>query len=155
MREVDRIADQLRRAMSGPAWHGPSLTELLADVGAETAAARPLEGRHTIWELVLHITAWRNVVRDRLAGHALDNPREGDWPAVPAPSAAAWQHALSTLRESADRLIRAVEALDDAELDRELPPSRDTIYGNLHGVVQHDLYHGGQIGLLKLVLAPR
>ncbi len=152
MKEVDRIADQLRRAMSGPAWHGPSLTELLADVTAEAAAARPLAGRHTIWELVLHLTAWHNVVRDRLAGQPLDDPREGDWPAPPAPSTAAWQHTLSGLRESADRLVRAIRALDDAELDRDLPPSGDTIYGNLHGAVQHDLYHGGQIALLKKVL---
>ena len=67
MREVDRIADQLKRAYAGPAWHGPSLSELLKEVDAQRAAAHPLPGTHSIWELVLHIAAWDTAVSRRLA----------------------------------------------------------------------------------------
>ena len=57
MTEAIRLADQIRRAFEGSAWHGDSLLELLADVTAKTAAARPIKDAHSIWELLLHIAA--------------------------------------------------------------------------------------------------
>src|SRR5688500_993915 len=70
MREAERIADQFRRAHEGEAWHGPSLKELLGDVTAEEAAARPVAGAHSILELVQPSAAWERVARRRLAGDA-------------------------------------------------------------------------------------
>ncbi|HTS08685.1 MAG TPA: DinB family protein, partial [Candidatus Eisenbacteria bacterium] len=66
--EATRIADQLRRAFDGSAWHGPALLEILADVDAAAAAARPIANVHSIWELVLHIAAWDGAGLRRLAG---------------------------------------------------------------------------------------
>jgi uncharacterized damage-inducible protein DinB len=66
--EAARIADQLRRAFDGSAWHGPALLELLEDVNAATAAAKPLAKVHSIWELVLHIAVWDGVALRRLSG---------------------------------------------------------------------------------------
>ena len=60
MLEASRVADQLRRAFSGDAWHGSPLSKLVSDVSADQAFARPLQSAHTIWELVLHIDAWVN-----------------------------------------------------------------------------------------------
>lgn len=62
------IADQLRRAFEGDAWHGPALLELLQDVDSTTAAAKPLRNVHSIWELVLHIAVWDGAASRRLAG---------------------------------------------------------------------------------------
>lgn len=89
MSEVKRIGDQLRRSHEGIAWHGPSLLELLNGVTADQASRRPVPAAHTIWELVLHITACKEVVTRRLTGETVpDLPPEEDFPAV---SFGAWQ----------------------------------------------------------------
>ena len=81
--EVERIRDQFRRAFDGEAWHGPSVLQLLNGITAEQAAAHPIPGAHSIWELVLHVAAWRGAVAARLGGKSPDLPDVGDWPAVP------------------------------------------------------------------------
>ena len=104
MREHERIADQLRRSVEGDAWYGPSLREALDGVTAERAAARPIAGGHTIWELALHISAWADVVRRRLEGEKIAEPDEGDFPAVKDTSEQAWQQTVAGLE---DRLAPA------------------------------------------------
>jgi uncharacterized damage-inducible protein DinB len=84
MSEIEKVVEQLRRAFEGNAWHGPAMREILADVTAPGAAAKPLAEAHSIWDIVLHMTVWEDVVRRRL-----------------------------------------------------------------HGIIQHDLYHAGQIAVLK------
>ncbi|MFQ5696228.1 MAG: DinB family protein [Terriglobia bacterium] len=152
MSEVERIADQLRRAYEGPAWHGPALREILAGVTAEQAARRPISGAHTIWELVLHIAAWESIARRRLSGEVItDVPDEQDWPPVRDTSEAAWKKALDDLERGHQQLRQAVAALTDARLGQKAPGKQQdwSIYATVHGVVQHNLYHAGQIALLK------
>jgi len=149
MREVERIADQLKRAYAGPAWHGSSLTELLNGVDAARAAAHPLPGAHSVWEIVLHIAAWDTAVRQRLARDRAEIYKtELDWPHVADTSEAAWQQALATLARAHDELLAAINTLDDARLDEPILEGMPSTYVTLHGVVQHDLYHAGQIALL-------
>jgi uncharacterized damage-inducible protein DinB len=148
--EAIRIADQLARAYEGEAWHGDPLTKILDGVTAERAAARPVPGAHSIWELVLHITAWLDVARRRLAGEAVELTPAEDWRAAPpAPDERAWRAALDALRAAERALHEAAAAADDARLDEITPGRRYTNYVLLHGVVQHTLYHAGQIALLK------
>ena len=147
--EVARIADQLRRSFEGGAWHGPAIEELLKGVTAAQAAAKPLSGAHSIWELVLHLWSWTGVEIERLAGKPLEEPEAGDWPAVTDTSEAAWREALRRLEAAHRKLLAAVERLPESRLD-EMAPGRDhTIYFMLHGQVQHTLYHAGQIAVLK------
>lgn len=149
MSEVQRIEDQLRRAYEGDAWHGPALRELLADVNAERAAARPLANAHSIWEIVLHVAAWDGAVRRRVEGEKVDEPPEGDWPAVTDTGEAAWQEARARLERNHRALRAAVARLSDAELYEKVGGGGSSRYGTLHGVIQHQLYHAGQIALLK------
>jgi uncharacterized damage-inducible protein DinB len=154
MSERKRLLDMLRRLHSGDAWHGPSVRESLAGVDRHLAAARPTRGAHTIWELVLHIAAWRDEVRERIGGKRPGAPTQGDWQEVTDTSEAAWKAALAALDTSYDALSRAVGELSDADLDRPLgtdsnPSGGSTVGLTLHGVVQHDAYHAGQISLLK------
>jgi uncharacterized damage-inducible protein DinB len=153
MREAERIAKQLKRAHEGHAWHGPSLRELLGGVTAAQAAARPVEGAHSIWELVLHVEAWERVALRRLGGDPAQifNTAE-DWSGVDAGDEDAWRDALRRLGETSAALREAVRRLEDAQLDEPVYPQMSTRYVTLHGVVQHTLYHAGQIALLKKAL---
>jgi uncharacterized damage-inducible protein DinB len=149
MTEVERLLDQLQRAYEGEAWHGPSLKQILADVTAARAARRPLASAHTIWELVLHISAWESAVATRLGGRYVDEPDEGDFPAVNDTSDAAWQATLDSLDATHHRLRDAVRAFDPERLYERLAEGKQTAYFAISGVIQHTLYHAGQIVLLK------
>jgi len=149
MSEIRRIASQLKRAYQGQAWHGPSLKELLAGVTAEQAARHPLADAHSIWELVLHISAWESAALRRLAGVYIEAPDEGDWPLVEDTSETAWQNTLAHLEHRHLELRGALRRLGDEELDKPLAEGKESAYFLLHGVIQHTLYHAGQIALLK------
>jgi uncharacterized damage-inducible protein DinB len=149
MDEIKRIDDQLRRAFEGHAWHGPSLHELLADVTAEQATARSVSGGHSIWEIALHIAAWHEGVRRRVEGERVELSPEEDWPPVASTSEAAWQDALAVLERTHTDLRRTVSRLADARLQEMVAGKDHSVYVMLHGLIQHDLYHAGQIALLK------
>ena len=159
MSEVDRLVDELRREHAGDPWHGSSVTDILKGVTAPQAAARIVPHVHTVWQLVLHMTAWKNEVRRRLSGAPPAEPEEGDWPEVGATTPERWREALQRMDEAHTALIAAVSELSEANL---LEPSNDTRdraagtglsnYVLLHGLVQHDAYHAGQIAMLVKVV---
>lgn len=150
MSEIKRINDQLKRAFRGKAWHGPSVMEVLDNVTAERAAAHPIGGAHSIWELVLHIRAWERVAMRRIEEWApFDVSDEEDWPPVKETTDHAWKNALNALTLNHDALREVVARLDEGRLSDIVPGTEYSIYFLLHGVIQHDLYHAGQIALLK------
>jgi uncharacterized damage-inducible protein DinB len=152
--EASRIADQLHRAFSGDAWHGDSVCEILDGVTPAKAAARPIKTAHTIWELVLHIAAWDGAVLRRLGGAAVELSDAENFPAVTDASEAAWRKTLAEVRRVHQELVKTVAALPDSRLDQIVPGKEGahyTFYYMLHGVVQHELYHAGQIALLKKI----
>lgn len=147
--EPARIADQLRRAFDGNAWHGPALLELLADIGAATAAAKPLADAHSIWELVSHIAAWDRAALVRLSGEKCQPTGVANFPPVANPTRAAWRKAVAEMTRTHRALVQTVAALPDARLRDRVPGKRYDFYHMLHGVAQHELYHAGQIAILK------
>ena len=152
MSEATRIADQLTRAFAGEAWHGDSLFEILEGVTAKQAAARPIKNAHSIWELVLHIAAWDNAVLRRFGGVAVELSDAQNFPPVTDASETAWRKALAEVRRVHEELVEAVSVLPDSQLDEMVPGKEGahyTFYYMLHGVAQHELYHAGQIALLK------
>jgi len=151
-KEIERIVDQMDRAFSGDAWHGPSLMSLLEGVSAEDAAKRPIAQAHSIWELVNHIGAWNKIVERRLRDEIVTVTPEMDWPFVPLASDITWKRALDALKESRAQLRRTVEQMQDEQLDENPSSLPDSRYVILHGLVQHDLYHAGQIAVLKKAL---
>jgi uncharacterized damage-inducible protein DinB len=156
MSETKRIADQLRRAFHGEAWHGPAVLELLKDVTAKQAAARPLAAAHSIWELALHIGAWEHVAQRWLAGEIAELPHlagDDDWPPVRDTSAAAWKQTVESLAAEHDRLVQFAGLLDDLRLREKVAGREYTVYFLLHGLAQHCLYHAGQIAMLKKAVA--
>ncbi len=149
MSEVENLLDELKRIQEGDAWHGLALRQILAGVTAEKAAGRPADGSHNIWELVLHISAWEEVFCDRLDGHQKNEPAEGDFPPMHQASEEAWKQVQADLEKAHERIIRAVSALTDADLNKTVVGKDHTIGFMLHGLVRHHVYHAGQIGLLK------
>jgi uncharacterized damage-inducible protein DinB len=150
MTEIERIADQLRRAHEGEAWHGPALNEILKGVTAEAAARRPITSAHSIWEIVLHVAVWESVVRRRLSGEVIGElPPQQDWPAVGETSEAAWKQARTALDHAHAELQKALARLTDRQLVEAVPGPGYSVYYMIHGAVQHALYHAGQIALLK------
>jgi uncharacterized damage-inducible protein DinB len=152
MSQAVDLADQIRRAFDGEAWHGDSVLELLADVDAKLAAVRPIKNAHTIWELVLHIATWDDVVFRRMGGTAYMPSDEQNFPTVEDASEAAWKKAIEHLKHTHARLIEAVAAFPDSRLQDKVPgkePAYYNFYYMLSGITQHELYHAGQIALLK------
>jgi uncharacterized damage-inducible protein DinB len=159
MNEASRLVDQFKRAHDGDPWHGSPVKDILAGVTAAQAATAPPNGAHSIWALVLHLTAWRNEVALRVAGKPAGEPAAGDYPPVGEPTESRWQAALAALDASHEHLATVVRGMSDEQLwaatrDPRNPPLNigDTCYEVLHGIVQHDAYHAGQIAILKRTL---
>jgi uncharacterized damage-inducible protein DinB len=157
MSEIERIRDQFQRAFAGEAWHGPAVLSLLEGVTAEQAAAHPIPGAHSIWELTLHIAAWEDACRRRLEGDPARLTDDENFPPVADKSAVAWENTKRRLTEVHRRLLDALTTVDDSRLDQPIIPSAETsfstVYVTLHGGVQHSLYHAGQIAMLKKAIA--
>ncbi len=147
--ETKRLASQLRRSYEGQAWHGPSLQELLKDVTPEQASAKPIPGAHSIFELVLHITAWAREALAVVEGKKYETLKgEADWPSVDG----TWQAALDDLGSVTKGLVAAVREMPDEKLNEPAGGAEYNFYFLLHGLTQHNLYHAGQIAILKRAL---
>jgi uncharacterized damage-inducible protein DinB len=152
MSHCRELADQIRRAFEGEAWHGDSLNELLRDLSAKTASAHPVPGAHSIWELVLHITAWDDAVVRRAQGSAVNLSDSENFPPVTDSGLDAWRAAQNQARKIHEQLVEVVATFPDSRLQEQVPGKTEsyyTFYYMFSGIVQHELYHAGQIALLK------
>jgi uncharacterized damage-inducible protein DinB len=150
MKETERICKQMEQAVYGAAWHGACLVEVLEGVTAPMAAARPVDGLHSIWELLAHLSATQQIILDRIASGA-DSGEE--WPGVPPVTDAAWQQAIANFKDLEGRLRRAIAEFPDDRLPLVLKEGGTSAYNNFHGNVQHLAYHIGQIAMLKKMAA--
>ena len=154
--EVDRIRDQFRRAFDGEAWRGPSVLALLDGVTAQQAAGHPIPGAHSIWELTLHIAAWERACLRRLKGDPAQLTDAEDWESINDTSDAAWEATKQQLIDNHRELLDAISNVDESRLNEPVMthPSIpfSSTYVTLYGGVQHDLYHAGQIAMLKKAL---
>jgi uncharacterized damage-inducible protein DinB len=150
MDNPEDLAAQIERTVTGPMWHGPSLNDVLQGVTPERAAAHPIAGAHSIWEIVRHVIVWAEIARARLKGDRPGDPApEEDWPPVAATGAADWTRTLDRLHGSHRELAADVRRLDAARLRVTLSGLDYSASVLLHGIVEHGAYHGGQIALLK------
>ena len=154
--EVDRIRDQFRRAFDGEAWHGPSVLALLDGVTAQHAAGHPIPGAHSIWELTMHIEAWERACLRRLNGDPAQLTDEENFRPIEDNSNAAWERTKQELIDTHRELLDAIARVDESRLNEPIITNANTpyssVYVTLHGGVQHDLYHAGQIAILKKAL---
>ena len=144
-----RILDE---AYEKSAWQGPNLRGSLRGVGAAEAAWRPGKGRHNVWELVMHAAYWKYAAWRRLTGEKRGKfgPKGSNWFVRPEVSTeAAWRGDLAILDATHRKLRIAVARLSDADLSRRVPGSKRRADTLVYGVASHDVYHTGQIQVLK------
>jgi len=149
MSDTQRILQHYDGVLNGNAWHGDPVWQILDGISAEQAAARPLPSAHTIWEIVAHMTFWENVVAQRLAGQRAGLVEELNFPAMPAATEDNWRQALDNFRASNHNFRHALAKLDPAKLNELSAAGKRTYYGEAHGIIEHHVYHLGQIALLK------
>src|SRR4029434_1206175 len=120
------------------------------DVSAAQASARPIRSAHTIWELVLHVAAWDDAVLRRMGGNAVTLSDAENFPPVTDTGAAAWKETVEYVTREQYDLPKALAALPDSRLMDPVPGKKESYYNFLYmfaGIVQHEIYHAGQIAL--------
>jgi len=152
MNEVELVADQVASAYRDGAWPEVSVRDLLRGLAAADASAHPIAGAHSAWEIALHLGFWHDAVRRRLAGEAVEYTKDEDWPEPASPTEANWRAALDGVDEAHEALVQTVRGLAPERLSERVVGRDFTVYFMLHGVPQHDLYHGGQVVMLKKAL---
>jgi len=145
--ELRSMLDLIDEAFDARAWHGPTLRRAVSGVTPAQAAWRPAAGRHNILELVAHAAYWKHEVRRRLRGGRREPfPLEGqNWVAVENGS---WQSVVRLLVDEHKALRATIAALPPRALARRVR-GRDTAAFTIRGIAAHDLYHAGQIQLLR------
>jgi uncharacterized damage-inducible protein DinB len=123
--------------------------ETLEDVTPEAASTHPMPGAHSIWELVLHLAGTYRLVLRRLEGNDAPLTPAEDWPPIPAPAETSWQEAIRSLQQLNQQLRSAVRGFSAERLDQTLAGETYSAYTQFIGVTQHDMYHAGQIAILR------
>lgn len=155
---IPLLLDILDRAYDRKGWHGTTLRGAVREVGPAEALWRPGKERHSIWELALHTAYWKYTVRRRLTGGSRGAfpRRPSNWPAPPnQPDAEAWAADLVLLDEEHAAFREMVAALTSEQLDARSPRGTWTNLQQIHGVAAHDLYHTGQIQLIRRLMSAR
>jgi len=150
MIEIERISELLKHTFYQDAWHGPALLEVLKGVTARQAAKRPMADAHTIWELVLHSTTWIKAVDKTIIEMKYTQVTDAaNWPVVTDKSESSWNKALGSLKKSHKKLEKHVHGLKNSALEKRAVNTSSPISRLLYGVVHHNIYHAGQIAILK------
>ena len=147
MTRAQHLSATLAAILDGDPWYAPPLKTALDGVSAVTAAARPLGGAHSIWEITLHLDAWNRVCLRRLAGEAVEEP-PADFPTPGTIGPAEWREARMRLDASCRELMDRAARLSGEDLERVVAGKDYTADFLIEGAGQHWIYHGGQISLL-------
>jgi hypothetical protein len=150
MTESERIRDLLDGVYRGPTWYGPTIQQNLEGIDSTYALQHPIPAAHSIWDIVRHVTAWINVVITVLDGAEYAVlPAEQDWSETAEPNEAAWQSAIAILESMHSALYDAVGEFPEARLEEMVPGQEFNYRFMLLGLVEHNVYHNGQIGILR------
>ena len=152
---IQLLLEVFDQAYAAPSWHGTPLKGAIRGVSVRDALWRPGKKRHSIWDLVLHTAYWKCMVRRRLLRDPeISFPRAGaNWPRLPSvKNEGAWKRDRALLEEEHRLLRRTIATLDPRELRRRAWHSKWPVDTQVYGIASHDLYHAGQIQLLKRLM---
>ncbi len=152
MHQTQRIADSYCAATVKAAWYGPSLAELLAHISPELATTSPVPGSHSISELLQHLLLWNERIRNTSDSNSL--PRwqpEKEWAEPPIP----WNELVSRWNQSRELLEEKIRNFPIEDLTKQVPGRTYPYETMLHGIVEHAIYHSGQIAMVLSMLRSR
>ncbi|WP_433832890.1 DinB family protein [Flavobacterium anhuiense] len=152
MSESTRISNLYQSIYNGNPWLEVNLDNTLKNITAEQAYRKINPNLNTIWEIVNHLIQWRRNILERMQGEVIKTPDHNYFVPVLDPSEVAWEQSLQTLAKSQDSWTAFFENFDDADLAKIYVNNGHTYYEHLHGIIQHDVYHLGQIVILKKLL---
>ena len=155
--EITTILEMMDQAFDRRSWHGTNLKGSIKGMKEQDAAWRPAPGRHNIWELVVHAAYWKYIVRRRLRSEAKGSfaLKGSNWIERPVSGHStedAWKADVRLLMDTHKSLREVVSALSPAELHQTPPGSKVSNFEMVVGIAAHDLYHAGQIQLIKRLL---
>ena len=152
--EILQITEQLKEAYEGEPWFGRSIKSLLKDVDENIAFEKP-NGQHSILELVWHIVIWRAFTINRLRNDEKTNLQyfeENDWQQLNHNDKTLWKRGLKRLEETQSELIEILQKQQDNILNEIVPARKYNFRKLLYGIIQHDIYHIGQIAYITKLL---
>ncbi len=154
MNESQRVQALFTDLYHGHPWLDVTLHDTLSFITAAQAAQRPIKGANTIWEIVNHIIAWRENVLKRVGGEVIESPANNYIQKIEDPSDDAWRQTLKALEVSQKEWIYFLSTFSESDFSNEYPVNKLTYYQHIHGILQHDAYHLGQIVLLAKITNP-
>ncbi|MCZ4320160.1 DinB family protein [Aequorivita viscosa] len=154
MNESRRIQTLFTDLYHGHPWLDVTLQDTLGKITSEQAAQHPIKDGNSIWEIVNHIIAWRQNVLRRVQGEVLEIPENNYIEQIIDTSDEAWQKTLETLETTQKEWLYFLSTFNEANFINEYPPNNLTYYQHIHGIIQHDAYHLGQIVLLAKITNP-
>lgn len=152
MSENKRISNLYQSIYNGEPWLEVTLDDTLKNVSAEQAYRKINPNLNTIWEIVNHIIQWRRNILRRVQGETVTTPDHNYFVPVLDSSEAAWEQSLQSLAKSQELWSAFFEDFNDSDLEKIYPSNNHTYYEHIHGIIQHDVYHLGQIVILKKLL---
>ncbi len=148
MNESHRIQSLFTDLYHGHPWLDVTLQDTLSRISAEQANQRPIKDGNTIWEIVNHLIAWRENVLRRVQGEVIQTPSNNYIEKITDVSEAAWQQTLENLETTQKEWLYFLSTFNETDFSNEYPVNKLTYYQHIHGIIQHDAYHLGQIVLL-------
>ena len=159
MTTSEKLEQELTNALSGTPWYGDSIYSIIEKVTFETAYEKPQGAAHNITEIVLHMLAWTEEVLDRMNGLTSSIPTSGDWPPTGNPDEQKWQNYVDDLKLVNVHLLGVIRDFPEEKWDEPSSDQLDLDEGsgwsyeeNVNGLIQHHIYHAGQIALLIRII---
>ena len=149
MNETKRISSLFKKLYDGSPWIDINITSVLQNISAEQASKRVLKNCNTIWEITNHLIDWRLNVLQRVQGKTNKTPGNNYIETITDTSEKNWKDTLQRLSGVQKDWIEFLDKVDQSELVKVYTPNSMTYYENIHGIIQHDVYHFGQIVLLS------
>lgn len=154
-----KLSRELQNVLSGDPWYGNNVYSIIEQVSFEAAFEKPPGAAHTIAGIVLHMLSWTEEVLDRLNGKAASQPLSGDWPDTGAPEEQKWQNYVNDLKLVNVNLQRVIEDFPEDDWNAPVPDERNPEFGSgvtfeelVNGLIQHHVYHSGQIAILNRII---
>jgi len=157
MTTSEKLQQELEKVLSGRPWYGTGIYDTIAKVSLEAAYEKPPGSVHNIAEIVLHMVAWTEEVMDRMNGMTAGVPSSGDWPDTGKPDEQKWQNYVDDLKLVNVNLIGIIQNFPDEQWGEPIDDQRGdrpvvTYETLITGLIQHHIYHAGQIALLNRII---